>query len=1450
MASLRGGGRQQHQQQHSATSYLSGGGNNRSRSTGNLHRAGSDPGAMLEKKRSFGSEQQQQQLIRLMSSHSNDGSEATYNTMTSNDHRPSPLQVARDILELRERREQSSSSSHQHQQHYQQHQQRHSSRQRGGGQRHPISPASISSANSAAQHPPSGNKSRSSTPTNKSRSTTPTNVRSQSAQRAAWSSQQQQQQVGSPSSRGSSTMRSTMHIGQQQQQRSGASPSRSTSGGSFHGTSPTTTGDVALNQASQKVHQAEQRISTLMQELDDLKFFNELESAPVPPTKPQRQSLSERYDRGIPLVVRMERPVLSPRQLAKLDRTSLELEAQELQRSVEVLESSCKSMESTVKMQEVQLSENSEHAKKIAKLESMLQGLRVTLQSQLQELHTGRETLTSEYEHKLEVLSQKYHKKSADASSFANQCNALKQEMAKMEKSHAASFQEAQQRWAQAEATSKEEASTLLKTKMEESSKELKNALTALKDAQESRQSLEQEFTAYREAQEAETVAASQKEETLEAQVQELQRQLLRSQDKVESMEESNRLLEESQMDTLQTLQALQSDNIKQSTELISLTEQMECYQTQQDEALHAAAKQQEEAHTKRLNDMVATHSDATKMYEERLGDMQKQLTLQADRHEAEMASALASHRVDCEKQVESTRLAVHSEYEPQVQRMQSDLSEWRRKYDASQAELLQYLETSESKDRDAAREFHKRDLLRQSELDKLTDKVTQMEHALEDKQQKLTVMQERLAGQEHRQRMLLKETEQQHQDELVSREDLLSQQRKLWKSNEVKLRMELAQSSAQLMELQDELELAKAAGGSNDAIKAELLALKKQHDDAARAWETTKSNQQVRISSLQQAFDTKNQEYDTAKAEWKSMQTELQSTLNTLRKELEASKTDLTVEKEARQALEKRVALGTDTLATRTTQHMEQIAQLKRELESAKARLDGEAATQDERLVELEASYANKVEMLEHEVSESRRLLAQAKEEKATISSAFESMENENREALERFTKTKDDLEKEKALLTTELSQKQQEIETTIGQYISTITEMEEQLQEKESKLQSSQTSVDKLNARLRDSLGISMSKSKDSVAFQERINELELELQAEKEDAYAKLEDLEEKLKLVEEDKSETAERLQVLLEERGQAVDALDQVIEECQSRDEELETLTILLHKREEELEHAKLIATKALASAQEIKTRYREKGGGKMQQAQQQLDDLQARIEYLTEKNERLKTKMRGMESAMRSCDEENSKLRDELQSSANLSSSSSSSSPDPFTPKSLNSNVGEGAGFFPLDNGQARGAPSSNDGPADRRRKRNKGKMSKFLQMDNSGFAATASSSSLSSGSPSSSPERRLNDSMSTNTADLGDATKWLHQFDEGPFDGRTSQQQQRQHHDDAMSEPGVPSRRSQERDALRKYVRKRYRRQQQKQEALLLNESSSSLSVNNNSSREDEQLSPTQASV
>ena len=296
------------------------------------------------------------------------------------------------------------------------------------------------------------------------------------------------------------------------------------------------------------------------------------------------------------------------------------------------------------------------------------------------------------------------------------------------------------------------------------------------------------------------------------------------------------------------------------------------------------------------------------------------------------------------------------------------------------------------------------------------------------------------------------------------------------------------------------------------------------------------------------------------------------------------------------------------------------------------------------------------------------------------------------------------------------------------------------------------------KANTELQDKLqAVTISAEKTKRALEEQ-----LDAAINNTEAFSDRVDLEATLAAVEKSKSELEERLRKVNAERTEVINALEEVISEVQSREDEIEGLATVLRKRDEELEHAKLIATKALASAQDMKARLKNKGDNELVQ---KIDELNLNIDFLTKKNETLERKTSRMERELQHKELECGDLRNRLQRSATKDKLNIS--------RKLDEKLDDD-GFHSINpNFQTTFDTSSPTTKA------------------SSAFAMT-DSISMGSGEP-----------------PVGStASGWLHDFDDEEEDDS----------DDAVSFSGIhtapseaTSRRSIERDALRKYVRKRY---------------------------------------
>lgn len=264
---------------------------------------------------------------------------------------------------------------------------------------------------------------------------------------------------------------------------------------------------------------------------------------------------------------------------------------------------------------------------------------------------------------------------------------------------------------------------------------------------------------------------------------------------------------------------------------------------------------------------------------------------------------------------------------------------------------------------------------------------------------------------------------------------------------------------------------------------------------------------------------------------------------------------------------------------------------------------------------------------------------------------------------------------------------------------------------------------------------------------------------------DASTDMTELEEKLLTVEQSRADLEDRLKKANGERKEVMNALGDLIGEVQSREDEIEALALILKKRDEELEHAKLIATKALASAQDLKSRCRGLEENRQTDMSDKLSELNSSVDFLSKKNNSLERKTAKMEKALQDKELECSDLRNQRNRSNTNKSRHFSNEEE----KKLDDDS-----FQAIDNA--------------------------FPTFETATASPTTHGSSL-----------VLNDTMSTQSEEIqGGATGWLHDF--GSHTGSTDSD------DDASSFAGSrskstsqQSRKSIERDAMRKYVRSRY---------------------------------------
>ena len=1222
-------------------------------------------------------------------------------------------------------------------------------------------------------------------------------------------------------------------------------------------TSPTAQG----GSGNARLKHAEDKISNLMQELEELKFFHEIEiTAPSPTTslqsptsiamtqartmQPQQPSQSRRAAapttlRAVPpppppppppaariaskstsaaaaapqqqqqqppsprRSILESRPKLSPRRIAALDRTSLELETQELQRRVDILQQEHLSLTATMEMCEQQLAGREHDAQRIHLLEDALADVRNELSRQLQEVHHGKAQLSDQYEAKLDQLRNQCAQSKQDAEDGAYHLATLKKDMAVLEECYHAKEEQAKQKYNQ-QVRMAEEKEGILELQLAETTMQLDTFKETMED--------QARFIAKIESEVLETT------ERLERELKDQQERYNQNLRGLEDQLTGSRLLAErlevdhgAQQALVETkneeIKTLQDTNDVQSKQLSAMELQMATMKAQYETDMDALKKTYEDLQREHLDGVVQSNFEATKEMEGRMNDLQRQLTLANDRHESEMQAKELDVSRRVQEQLELASQAVLAEHQVQIAKLKDEFVALTQQYDVSQEELLRVQVLAESKDRDVAREWERKDAMRQSELERMNDKLDKAMRDLSERDAKLQLLASRLADAEESKKASLLELEAQHEEEVKVREELLSNQRKVWKASEAKLRTELARKESELLEMHE------SKDDHAVMLKHEVEQLRKQLDEKEKSREDMDQHFNAKIALLQASVEKTQQDLVSEQSRHEALESELRVEMAKLEGKLSATESTLKEKRRLIEDLEQKLTHADDEVSTVGSKLHAELFALRRDLDASRELLLKEqslAEQKEQKIAELmQEQQADKVRLQQLLESEEKMAVLQnavdeAHREKSVHMDELNKLQEEQEIAADRLEQTKKKLAIEKEQVSMELIRKQKEIETTIEQFTSTVVDLEMKLEQKDEEMVALKEEISDLKQCVRDASEASVARSMDSKGLQNKVSELETLVANYKEES-AKLElekrqkiiELESKLEGSKKVHEEMARQMEDVVSERAEAFEALEQVINEVHIREDELDSLSTVLEKRDNELENAKIIATKALAQAQEIKAKYLEKGfreSDRHVELQIQIDELSASLDFLNEKNDKLRSKVVQLETELREKNMECIRLKDALRDAAG---------PQEKAPviSDFSALVDE-HGFLPLD-------LSDTNSPILKA-----GKMDEFMLME-SGFSMVHSDESSQSSST-----FMMDESMSTNTANLGGATHWLEDFHNNNNNNNTGSVCESG--DGVRSEPGAHGipRRSMERDSLRKYVRRRYLKQQGKQSA------------------------------
>jgi chromosome segregation ATPase len=612
-------------------------------------------------------------------------------------------------------------------------------------------------------------------------------------------------------------------------------------------------------------------------------------------------------------------------------------------------------------------------------------------------------------------------------------------------------------------------------------------------------------------------------------------------------------------------------------------------------------------------------------------------------------------------------------------------------------------------------------------------------------------------------------------------------------------------------------------------------MELKKELDDTRKELEHVKKSMEdaealkTKLAMKQTSLEQLQKELISEQARHESTEEDLRVQLAKLEGRLSATETTLVEKKLMVDDLEQRLSKATEEKSTVGSKYETKIVSLQAELESLRNSLAIEQSTLSdkdalisklEREREEDGAKLERLSSLEKSVSTLQRALSEVETEKGTLSEEITKLKEEReREAQELHSSATRQITMEKDEFAKVLERKDESIKDLTESHVAAIAKLERRLEEEKSSKDSLLAEMDKLKESLETANRISQSRGDDSMHFQERINELEEQIAQQRDSVSRNISESQEtvaqlKKQLADAQKAqeEVASSLEALSNEKDEVVDALEQVLNEVQGRDEEIETLTDILEKRDEELEHAKIIATKAIAQAQEIQNKYKEKNSRESSSKadlESKIESLNVSLEFLASKNEDLQKKTARLEAEVREKSVQIARLKEERGSPRDYGPKENQGYTDnqSFASPSTESNSSNGSRRL-----GASSSRRSRSSPTKSRRKSRNG----FAELDSSGNAIFSpfdgdSSDSLSSASrldkhvaaQSSKDESPL--TSKSLGGDFQHSTEWVSDF-EVDFDSNSDL-------NEARSEPGYEqvARQAIERDALRKYVRKRY---------------------------------------
>ena len=1029
-------------------------------------------------------------------------------------------------------------------------------------------------------------------------------------------------------------------------------------------------------EAEERLRRAESKIGNMLEDLEELKFFQEIEMespGPTTPRTPKRTaSNSNKKANGPPTTIRAASPArgrrlppppsnkkvggletykpMSPRSIARLDRNSLELECQTIVRKLQILEQELFSHQATIEMYEITLQEHDNDKAKVNQLEGELQKVSAELRKQLYNITKGKEALVKDYEDRLKNNLQKLHRTQEKADAYQVELQtaqgAAQQLEGEVQKYRSLAAKEkakvdgmlSNEETLQSQLNEARGLNATLVKKVEKKREEL----TELKE------NLEKAATEMEET----TRASEKREDAHESQVAHLEQQLHAFKDQCTKLEQKcaeqtdKAVAKETELNEISTKQSDYENTIREMEDEIEfLRKEVEIKFAEGKKAVKA----QERSNAQKL---VAERANASREYEQRIKTMQEKLKHQTDRHHKEIEETRIRNEKNLEAMKDQLREEIRAKEGDKVARLESKLASMKRSFDEERLNLTTRLQDAQQKARSNADEFQQQDLMRQQELDHLHGRLNSYFNDFTEKDNEITRLKERL-DESTKIREELESIQKKQAKEITKHLDLIEAERTKFFENETKM--------------DDEIQAMKAAKSKvEDEMEAEIQELRDEVNIGRKNFSELKAllkEKEETLDAVQNAFEECKQDLFAESARAAELEDEVRLKVTQVEEELR-SRDEAIREKESKIGiLSKQLDVAALTSSKEGDEKQIEIDSLKKKLEDATGRLEASIAaskTQESQIREmryetdkLKQSLSNMSD-LEDDLRDMKRSLTLAESDKRKreeelfeIRADYESTQSKVDEVEQKYANAKEEYRRrleskeeliercEKTIEDLELSLDRERCENK--DLKSTFRDQKMEARRKEADLMSLRKDYEELSEVLEENLHSSAKKDEVDLMLKKKEAELrqtvdkynrqfaEMERQimestTSNEELQAKNETLESSLKKIKAEKMKIYKELTKLQREHEFVTGELEEMREEQQNT---LRGMTADIGKKDSHLREAVQRYTRTIAN---LETKLEEETQSKLEledrlaSARSELEDKQKQVQEMVQRH--------------------------------------------------------------------------------------------------------------------------------------------------------------------------------------------------------------------------------------